>query len=63
MQISQNNNKKEEVSHVYMKGISEYIMPEPDEEFHVETSTDKNDTSDEVDFELIHIKEAFYIIC
>ena len=46
-----------------MKGISEYIMPEPDEEFHVETSTDKNDTSDEVDFELIHIKEAFYIIC
>ena len=43
---------------VHLKGISEYVMPEADEEFHVDTSTDENDTSDEENFELIDAEEA-----
>ena len=43
---------------VHLKGISEYMMPEADEEFHVDTSTDENDTSDEENFELIDAEEA-----
>ena len=38
--------------------ISEYAMPELDKEFHVETSTDNNDTSYEGDFELSDAKEV-----
>ena len=33
-------------------------MPEPDEEFHVDTSTDENDTLNEGDFELADADEA-----
>ena len=33
-------------------------MPEADKEFHVDTSTDENDTSDEENFELIDAEEA-----
>lgn len=29
---------------VHLEGISEYVMPEGDEEFHVDTSTDENET-------------------
>ena len=43
---------------VHLEGISEYVMPEADEEFHVDTSTDENDTSDEENFELIDAEEA-----
>ena len=43
---------------VHLEGISEYVMPEADEEFHVDTSTDDNDTSDEENFELIDAEEA-----
>ena len=43
---------------VHLKGISEYVMPEADEEFHVDTSTDENETSDEENFELIDAVEA-----
>ena len=43
---------------VHLEGISEYVMPEADEEFHVDTSTDENDTSDEEKFELIDAEEA-----
>ena len=32
---------------VHLEGINEYVMPEADEKFHVDTSTDENDTSDE----------------
>ena len=42
-QISQNNKKEEEASHVHVKRISEYAAPEVDEECHMETSTDEND--------------------
>lgn len=35
---------------VHLQGISEYVMPEADEEFHVDTSPDENDTSDEENF-------------
>lgn len=43
---------------VHLEGISEYVMPEADEEFHVDTSTDENETSDEENFELIDAVEA-----
>ena len=43
---------------VHLEGISEYVMREADEEFHVDTSTDENDTSDEEHFELIGAEEA-----
>ena len=43
---------------VHLEGISEYVMPEADEEFHMDTSTDENDTSDEENFELIDAEEA-----
>ena len=43
---------------VHLEGISEYMMPETDEEFHMDTSTDENDTSDEENFELINAEEA-----
>ena len=44
------------------ESASEYVMPEPDEEFHVETSTDKNDTSDEEDFELTDTEAALILL-
>lgn len=43
---------------VHVEGISEYAMPEPDEEIHVDTSTGENDTLDEGDFELTDAEEA-----
>ena len=43
---------------VHLQGISEYVMPEAGEEFHVDTSTDENHTSDEENFELIDAEEA-----
>ena len=43
---------------VHHEGISEYVMPEADEEFHVDTSTDKNDTSNEDNSELIDAEQA-----
>ena len=36
---------------VHFKGISEYVMPEADKEFHLDTSTNEGDDSDEGDLE------------
>ena len=55
--INVNINESENVL-VHLEGISEYVMPEADEEFHMDTSTDENDTSDEENFELIDAEEA-----
>ena len=43
---------------VLVHGISEYSIPEPEEESHVDTSTDENDTSGEGDFELTNEEET-----
>ena len=43
---------------VHLEGISEYVIPEADEEFHVDTSTDESETSDGENFELIDAVEA-----
>ena len=43
---------------VHLKGISDYVMPEADEEYHMDTSTDENDTADEEKFELMDAEEA-----
>ena len=42
---------------VHLKGISEYLIPKPNEKFHVNSSTDENGTSEKGDFELTN-KEA-----
>ena len=43
---------------VHVEGISEYFIPEPEEESHVDTSTDESDTSDEGDFEFTKEEET-----
>ena len=36
---------------VHIEGITEYVMPEADKEFHLDTSTDEGDDLDEGDLE------------
>ena len=42
---------------VNMEGISEYVMPKADKEFHLDTSTDEGDDSDKADLEATDAEE------
>ena len=43
---------------VHIEGISEYVMPEVDKEFHLDTATDEGDDSDEGDLEATDAEET-----
>ena len=43
---------------VHIEGISEYVMPEADKEFHLDTSTNEGDDSDEGDLEATDAEET-----
>ena len=43
---------------LHLKGISEYVMPKPNEKFCMNSSTDENDSSEKGDFELTNTEEA-----
>ena len=45
---------------LHLKGIIEYVLPKPNEKFCVNSSTDKNDTSEKGDFELTNTEEAVH---
>ena len=45
-----------------LKGISEYVMPKPNEKFCVNSSTNKNDTSEKGDIELPNTKAAVHAV-
>ena len=43
---------------VHIGGISEYVMPEADKEFHLDTYTDEGEDSDEGDLEATDAEET-----
>ena len=47
---------------LHLKGISKYVMPKPNEKFCVNSSTNKNDTSEKGDFELPNTKAAVHAV-
>ena len=47
---------------LHLEGIIDYVLPKPNEKFWMNSSTDKNDTSEKGDFELTNTKEAVHAV-
>ena len=45
---------------LHLKGISEYVLPKPNEKCCVNSSTDEHDPSEKGDFELTNKEEAVH---
>ena len=47
---------------LHLEGIIKYVLPKPNEKFWINSSTDKNDTSEKGDFELTNTEDLLFIM-
>ena len=57
-EVCSNKEDGSEDALVHIEGISEYVMPKEDKEFHLDTSTDEGDDSEEGDLEATDAEET-----